>query len=131
MLVYCQIKIRWNKHIIWIRLDNLEICNIQSKGRCGSDRRVVGFTTTYTISAYHHWCCEFESRSGQGVQQYVIKVRQWLATGLVFSSFLHQYNWNIVESGIKLHQTFSLALYGSFSKNVSFWNCKIEKKQFA
>jgi len=28
---------------------------------------VVGFTTTYAISAYHHWCCEFESRSGWGV----------------------------------------------------------------
>ena len=22
---------------------------------------VVGFTTTYAISAYHHWRCEFES----------------------------------------------------------------------
>jgi len=21
-----------------------------------------------TISAYHHWCCEFESRSARGVQ---------------------------------------------------------------
>jgi len=30
-------------------------------------------TTTYAISAYHHWCCEFESRSGRGVQHYVIK----------------------------------------------------------
>jgi hypothetical protein len=26
-----------------------------------------------SISAYHHWCCEFESRSGRGVQHYVIK----------------------------------------------------------
>jgi hypothetical protein len=34
---------------------------------------VVGLTTTYAISAYHHWCCEFESRSGRDVQQYVIK----------------------------------------------------------
>ena len=34
---------------------------------------VVGFTTTYAISAYHHCCCEFESRSGRGVQHYVIK----------------------------------------------------------
>jgi len=25
---------------------------------------VVRFTTTYSISAYHHWCCEFECRSG-------------------------------------------------------------------
>jgi hypothetical protein len=30
---------------------------------------VAGFTTTYAIIAYHHWCYEFESRSG--VQQYV------------------------------------------------------------
>ena len=34
---------------------------------------VVGFTTTYGISAYHHWCCEFESRSGRGLQHYVIE----------------------------------------------------------
>ena len=37
------------------------------------DRMVVGFTTTYAISAYHHWCCEFESRSGWDVH-YVIKI---------------------------------------------------------
>jgi hypothetical protein len=34
---------------------------------------VVGLTTTKAISAYHHCCCEFESRSGRGVQHYVIK----------------------------------------------------------
>ena len=34
---------------------------------------VVGITTTYAISAYHHYSCEFESRSGRGVQHYVIK----------------------------------------------------------
>jgi hypothetical protein len=33
----------------------------------GRDLMVVGFTTTYAISAYHHWCCEFESRSGWGL----------------------------------------------------------------
>jgi len=27
----------------------------------------------YAIGAYHHWCCEFEFRSGRGVQHYVIK----------------------------------------------------------
>ena len=51
--------------------------------RRGRDRMVVGFTTTYAISAYHHWCCEFESRSGRGVH-YVIKF-VWLATGRWFS----------------------------------------------
>jgi len=35
------------------------------------DRMVVGFITTYAISAYHHWCCEFELRWGRGVQHYV------------------------------------------------------------
>jgi hypothetical protein len=39
----------------------------------GRDGMVVGFTITYAISAYHYWCCEFESRSGRGVQHYVIK----------------------------------------------------------
>jgi serine protease inhibitor ecotin len=34
---------------------------------------VVGFTTTYAMSAYNHWCCGFESLSGWGVQHYVIK----------------------------------------------------------
>ena len=43
------------------------------RGRRGRDRMVVGFTTTFAISAYHHWCYEFESRSGRGVQHYVIK----------------------------------------------------------
>ena len=34
---------------------------------------VVESKTTYVISAYHHWCYEFESRSRGGVQHYVIK----------------------------------------------------------
>jgi hypothetical protein len=34
---------------------------------------VVGFTTSYAIGAYHHWCYEFEFCSGRGVQHYVIK----------------------------------------------------------
>jgi hypothetical protein len=31
------------------------------------DHMVVGFITTYTISAYHHESCEFEFRSWRGV----------------------------------------------------------------
>jgi hypothetical protein len=54
-------------------------------GRRGRDHMVVGFTTTYAISANHHWCCELESRTWRGVQHYVIKVCQWLATGRWFS----------------------------------------------
>jgi len=43
------------------------------RGRRGRDHMVIGFTTTYVISAYHHWSCEFESLLGRGVQHYVIK----------------------------------------------------------
>ena len=42
-------------------------------GSCGHDHMVVGSTNTYAISAYHHLCCEFEARSGRGVQRYVVK----------------------------------------------------------
>jgi hypothetical protein len=66
-------------------------------GRHGCDRMVVGFTTTYMyrISAYHHWY-EFESRSGRGVQRYVIKFVSdlpqvgWFSPGPMVSSKL---NW--------------------------------------
>ena len=36
---------------------------------------VTGYKTAYVISTYHHWCCEFESRSGEvyWIQHYVIK----------------------------------------------------------
>ena len=83
----------------------------------GRDRMVVGFTTTYAISAYHHWCCEFEFRSGQGVQHYVIKfvsdLRQvsgflrvlWFPPPMKLTAIIYLCNWNIVESGIKHHQT--------------------------
>ena len=37
------------------------------------DRMVVRFTTTYAVSGYHHYYCEFESRSGLDVQHYGIK----------------------------------------------------------
>ena len=36
---------------------------LQYMDRCGRDRKVVGFTTIYTISAYHHKSCEFEPGS--------------------------------------------------------------------
>jgi len=43
-------------------------------GRRGHDRMVVGFTTTCTISAYHHYSCEFKSHSSEvyWIQHYVI-----------------------------------------------------------
>ena len=47
--------------------------HVGTMGRRGRDSMVAGFTTTYAISSYHHICCEFESRSGRGVQQYTIK----------------------------------------------------------
>jgi hypothetical protein len=41
----------------------------------GHDHMVVGFITTYAISAYHHQRCEFEPHSDEVylIQHYVIK----------------------------------------------------------
>jgi len=36
------------------------------RGRRGRYRMIVGFTTTYAISAYHHLSCEFEPCSWRG-----------------------------------------------------------------
>ena len=97
-------------------LQNVLTCNqseIRLREHRGRDSMVIGFTTTYAISAYHNWCCEFESRSGR-VQHYVVSLSVTHDKSVVFSGssdFLHQlnwpprYNWNIVESGIKHHQT--------------------------
>ena len=75
MLIY------WLRTIIYI----LYIYIIWThKGRRGRDHMVVGFTTTYANSVYHHWCCEFESHSGDTTL--CDKVCQWLATGQWFSS---------------------------------------------
>ena len=65
----------WNYfYIIFVFIFYIHFCiSFYNWGRRGRDRMVVGFTTTYAISAYHHWCCEFESRSGRGVKHYVIK----------------------------------------------------------
>jgi hypothetical protein len=51
---------------------------------------VVGFTTTYAISAYHHYRCGFESCSWQSVVDttFCDKVcqRQWFSPGTPVSS---------------------------------------------
>jgi hypothetical protein len=50
-----------------------ELMHIYVGYRHSRDHMIVGFTTTSAISTYNDWCCEFESRSGRGVQHYVIK----------------------------------------------------------
>ena len=45
--------IDFNDHLLSTRL---------KRDRRGRNRMVVGFTTTCTISAYHQYRCEFESR---------------------------------------------------------------------
>jgi hypothetical protein len=57
-------------------------------GGHGHDHMVIGFTTTYAISAYFYKSCEFESCSWQGVLDTTLynKVCQWLASCMWFSS---------------------------------------------
>ena len=62
------------------------------RGCRGRDHMVVGFTTTCAISAYHHWCCEFEPRSWRGVLYTTLLSvtcdRSVVSSG--YSCFLHQ-----------------------------------------
>jgi hypothetical protein len=46
----------------------------KNKHHRGRDHMVVGFITTYEISAYHHQRCEFESCTDEAclIQHYVI-----------------------------------------------------------
>jgi hypothetical protein len=55
--------------------------------RRGHARMVVGFTTTYAISAYHHCSSEFEFSLMRGVLNTTLcdKGCQWLVTGRWFS----------------------------------------------
>ena len=59
------------------------LCSEANRGRRDRDHMVVGFTTTYTISTYHHQCCEFEYCSGDTTL--CDKVYQWLVAGLWWS----------------------------------------------
>jgi hypothetical protein len=57
------------------------------KGTTWSWSMAIGFTTTYAISANHHWSCEYKSRSlrGESVTTLCDKVCQWFVAGRCFS----------------------------------------------
>ena len=89
--------ISWNIHwrIEWTLLQWWEQCqNIRWKNNnaivlfvsymcchCGKNNKRIMSSSEVDIQicqpmtgcAYHHWCCEFKSRSGQSVQHYLIK----------------------------------------------------------
>ena len=56
-------------------------------GPGGSGRMVVGCSGTGAISAYHHWCCEFESRFWRGAPNTTLvdDICQLLVAGHWFS----------------------------------------------
>ena len=66
----------WMNSTRWFGLECLmPLSTILPRGCHGHDCVVVGFTTTFAISAYHHWSCKFESCAGKMyfIQHYVIK----------------------------------------------------------
>ena len=67
---------------------------VTTRDHRGHYRMAFAVTTTYAINAYHPSFCEFESRSGRGVQHYMIK----------YVSDLRHVG-GFVESGVKHHQT--------------------------
>ena len=90
-------------------------------------------TSTFAVSAYHHYSCEFESRSWPGVLkttlcdkvcQWLTKDRLWFVLFFGYSRFLHQYhwppwyNWHIVESYINSTTLYIIP---------SFWASSVSK----
>ena len=87
----------------------LDVLLRNNRGRHGRDRMVDEFTTTYAISVYHHWCCEFESRWGRGDQHYVIKSvsylrrpGRWFSSGPPVSSTNKTVCYNVTEILLKV-----------------------------
>jgi len=80
--------------------------------RRGRHRMVVGFTT-YATSGYLHWCYGFDSRSGRGVQHYVIKfVSDWFSPVPPVSSTNKTVRHDITEILLKVTlNTITITLY--------------------
>ena len=106
--------------------NTLQNINLLVGGRRGCDRMVIGFTSTYAISVYHHWCCEFKSRSGRGAQHYVIKfvsdLRQ-VGSFLRVLRFTHDISSHVfVLEVFASFYDFSLGLWScSYSVSVCAW----------
>jgi hypothetical protein len=82
--------LQWQRITCKLYTMNWPCSGLKRKGcRRSCDHMVVGCTITYAISAYHHWSCEFKSRSGKvySIQHYVIKFVSDLRH---VSGFLHQ-----------------------------------------
>ena len=58
------------------------------RGRHSRDRMAVGFTTTYAISAYHHYKCEFDTRAWILDTTLCDKVCQWFSLGTPEARYL-------------------------------------------
>ena len=111
------------------------------------DRMVVEFTTTYAISAYHHWCCEFKSLSGWGVQHYVIKFVSdlWQVSGFLWvrlfpppikltATIKLKYCWNSIKTNKQqynlLHFVLKLLIYIWFRHILHITNGLIDWPKF-
>jgi hypothetical protein len=80
---------------IILQVCTTDCCSI-NRGCRDHDHMVVGFTTTYAISPYHHWHCEFESCSWWGVHNimwYSLSVT--CSRSVVFSGYFGFVIWNV------------------------------------
>ena len=90
-----KLMLKWDHNNISIHVKlYLDRIYYKQRGYCGRDRMVVGFTTTYPISAYHHLSCELyhahgEVHSIQHCDNVVSELRQVCGFS-GHSGFLHQ-----------------------------------------
>ena len=95
----------------------------------GRDLMMVGFTTTYAISAYHHWHYEFEYRSGEmySIQLYVIKfvndLRQVNGFLQIFRHDIAKILLKVALKTITLNHNLPDKSYSLFLKIPAKWTC--------
>jgi hypothetical protein len=80
---------------------------IITRGRCGRDRIVVGFTTPCAISPQHYYSCEFKSDLWRvySIQHYMIKFvsnLRWFSPGSPVSSTNETESRDITEILLKM-----------------------------
>jgi hypothetical protein len=117
-----------NKFKTWFFIKLFSKNQTLFRGRCGHDHMVVGFSTSYAISAYHHWSSKFESRTWLGVLDITFgdKVDQWHAAGLWFSpgtlvSFTNKTDsHDIIEILLKVALNTMTLILKHHSTNVGF-----------
>ena len=120
--------------MIWLKIGELTLSNTHSllfeeclgypllfEDCLGCDCMAVIFTDMYTVTAYHHRCCEFKSCRFNGevysTQIYEITFFQWRMVGLVFSGAQFTFNKKLISGLLLFLKSVVYQLYSGWEEH--------------